>query len=267
MAHAYFTSGIWPLQYKKICDAAGMGKIVDKTLRERYQPVYSEVVEEFAEASMAQALQEETAIQVMVDGEDFAGISIMSDARHCWRKNAMFSDVAFLGDRTHRVIKLITVSQDEEQYSQNHELVGTQQFYEWADENAVNILVHAHDNNKSVNKLVENRAAQGHRCVNGNDTWHATKGIARGMKKITMGPKYKERVTWHPELSDKGKCFARIVRTIAITFTCTGRYFFSFISYEMLFLSFSFSRIYKDPRVLGNEELCLRPRKAAGLYR
>ncbi|XP_035680551.1 uncharacterized protein LOC118418651 isoform X2 [Branchiostoma floridae] len=203
MAHAYFTSGIWPLQYKKICDAAGMGKIVDKTLRERYQPVYSEVVEEFAEASMAQALQEETAIQVMVDGEDFAGISIMSDARHCWRKNAMFSDVAFLGDRTHRVIKLITVSQDEEQYSQNHELVGTQQFYEWADENAVNILVHAHDNNKSVNKLVENRAAQGHRCVNGNDTWHATKGIARGMKKITMGPKYKERVTWHPELSDK----------------------------------------------------------------
>eukprot|EP00058_Branchiostoma_floridae_P016159 XP_002601647.1 hypothetical protein BRAFLDRAFT_85768 [Branchiostoma floridae] len=40
----------------------------------------------------------ETAIQVMVDGEDFAGISIMSDARHCWRKNAMFSDVAFLGD-------------------------------------------------------------------------------------------------------------------------------------------------------------------------
>ncbi|CAH1268969.1 Hypp4055 [Branchiostoma lanceolatum] len=190
MAHAYFSSGIRPIQYKKICDAAD-------------QKVYSEVVSEFAEESTALALKEETGIQVMVDGDDFAGISVMSDARHCWRKNAFFSDVAFLGDRTHRVIKVITVSPDEEQYSQNHELLGTQKFYDWADANAVNILVHAHDNNKSINKLVVDRAARGHRTVNGNDTWHATKGIARAMKGITTGPKYKEGVSWHPELTDK----------------------------------------------------------------
>ncbi|CAH1242323.1 Hypp6578 [Branchiostoma lanceolatum] len=203
MAHAYFSSGIRPIQYKKICDAAGMGNIEEKTLRSHYQKVYSEVVSEFAEESTALALKEETGIQVMVDGDDFAGISVMSDARHCWRKNAFFSDVAFLGDRTHRVIKVITVSRDEEQYSQNHELLGTQKFYDWADANAVNILVHAHDNNKSINKLVVDRAARGHRTVNGNDTWHATKGIARAMKGITTGPKYKEGVSWHPELTDK----------------------------------------------------------------
>ncbi|KAI8516608.1 Orexin receptor type 2 [Branchiostoma belcheri] len=47
--------------------------------------------DEIPSRSALQAANAETGIQVMVDGEDFAVISVMSDARHCWRNNAKSS--------------------------------------------------------------------------------------------------------------------------------------------------------------------------------
>ena len=38
---------------------------------------------------------------------------------------------------------------------------------------------------------------------NANETWHATKGIAKALKGITSGPKNNHGKTWHAELSDK----------------------------------------------------------------
>ncbi|XP_066300875.1 uncharacterized protein [Branchiostoma lanceolatum] len=69
--------------------------------------------------------------------------------------------------------------------------------------NWLSIVVHAHDNNASVNKIVEDRAAAGHPCVNGNDTWHATKNIAKTIKSITSGPQKREGETWFLDLADK----------------------------------------------------------------
>jgi hypothetical protein len=38
---------------------------------------------------------------------------------------------------------------------------------------------------------------------NAEDIWHTTKGIAKGIKKITQGPKKDMGKKWHPQLSDK----------------------------------------------------------------
>ncbi|XP_019625773.1 PREDICTED: uncharacterized protein LOC109471038 isoform X1 [Branchiostoma belcheri] len=203
MAHGFFSSGIRPIQYQKICTAAGIGAIEDSNLRNHFEPMYSEVVAKLAQESCALALQEEIALQSETDGDEYRGISIVSDARHCWRKNAQFSDVVFLGDRSHKALRVETVSKEDIRYAQSHEKEGVERFYRWADGKGLEIVVHAHDNNASVNKIVEDRAAAGHPTVNGNDTWHATKSIAKNMKTITSGAQRREGTTWFLDLADK----------------------------------------------------------------
>ena len=39
--------------------------------------------------------------------------------------------------------------------------------------------------------------------VNANDTWHATKNVAKELKKVCSGPQYQHGKTWHGELTDK----------------------------------------------------------------
>ena len=56
------------------------------------------------------------------------GISILTDARHCWRKNAKFSDRAFLGQQTHKVLRIETVTKSGEKCSQKHEMVDVKRF-------------------------------------------------------------------------------------------------------------------------------------------
>ncbi|CAH1277646.1 Hypp9739 [Branchiostoma lanceolatum] len=192
IAHAYFSSGMRPIQYEKFCVAAGMGQIEEKTLRSHYQAKYSIEAAAMADESRSKALKEEIEKTKEAEGEEYYGISIMSDARHCWRKNARFSDIAVLGDRTHKAIRVITVCKDDHGSAQGHEKVGTLEFYEWADAQNLEIAVHAHDNNASVNKIVKDRQLQGKRTENGNDTWHATKAIGRQMKVITSGARRSE---------------------------------------------------------------------------
>ncbi|XP_066295859.1 uncharacterized protein [Branchiostoma lanceolatum] len=203
MAHAYFSSGIRPTQYQKICTAGGIGAIEEGNLRHHHEPMYSEVVAKLAQESCALALQQEIELQSEADGDEYRGISILSDARHCWRKNAQFSDVVFLGDRSHKALRVETVSKAEIRYAQSHEKEGVERFYRWADNKGLRIIVHAHDNNASVNKIVEDRAAAGHPTVNGNDTWHATKNIARTIKGITSGAQSREGTSWFLDLADK----------------------------------------------------------------
>ena len=135
-----------------------------------------------------------------VDSELQGGIGIMTDARHCWRRNAQFSDVVCIRDLSHKVLRVETISKEDDPCSQRHELVGVQRLNKYFDETDCPMLFHAHDNNASVSKYVQ----VGGDTDNANDTWHLTKGIAKGAKKIAGGSKKSHGINWHWELRDKG---------------------------------------------------------------
>ncbi|CAH1242423.1 ZNF782 [Branchiostoma lanceolatum] len=200
MLHGSFTSGILTIQYEKLCSAANIG-VVKEEDKNVVLDEYKVVVEELAAESMDNALEEEITGSVLAeDDENFHGIKVLSDARHCWRKNAYNSDVVFLGHITHRVIRHVLVTKEDEPVSQNHETFGTRRFYEWADARGLSIHLHGHDRNMSVNSLVKERQY----TDNGNDTWHATKNLAKSFAKVAKGTIVNRGRTWHPELSDKG---------------------------------------------------------------
>jgi len=66
------------------------------------------------------------------------------------RKNAQFSNVVCLGVETHKVLTVQTVTKEDEQCTQKHELLGTKRVYEHLDNAGVVIAVHGHDNAASV---------------------------------------------------------------------------------------------------------------------
>jgi hypothetical protein len=198
MAHGYYVSGILPNQYQRFCQAASIGTIGDVNLSSIFS-VYTNVVSELVTESYEDALMNE-----IVSYEDMSGINILTDARHGTRKNSMFSDVVCIGANTHKVLRSELISKIDSPHAQSHELIGTRRIYDYFDsvDNGIGVHVrlHCHDRNTSVNKFVNQRNKG---TVSTNDTWHATKNLAREVKKVTTGPKYQEGKTWHPELSDK----------------------------------------------------------------
>ena len=115
-------------------------------------------------------------------------------------KNAKFSDVVCIGNATHRVLKISTITKENDPCSQRHELIGVKNIYEYFDDKNCPIDIHAHDNNNQITKYVREE-----RCLTENaiDTWHMTKGLAKNAKKITSGARKYHGITWHGELSDK----------------------------------------------------------------
>jgi len=198
MAHAFFTSGILPVQYRKFCEAANIGAICDNTLTS-LQSQYKDIVHTLTIESTENALMEEMAASVIVS--DKMAIDVIMDARHCWRANARFTDVVCLGDITHKVLRVETISKiKDDPCSQRHELIGVKRIYEYFDSVCCPIDIHCHDSNSSVGKFLREERGETRRSL---DTWHATKGITRGMKKIATGPNKHEGKEWHAELSDK----------------------------------------------------------------
>lgn len=200
MAHGYFTSGMLQVQYNKFCKEACLGTMGEKYLK-KLQEQYSEVVMALAKDSQEDALLEETTAKVM-QSEDGAvgGIDILTDARHCWRRNARFSDVVCLGNISHKAICVKTISKRDEVCSQKHEIVGTKQIYEHLDEQGCTVDKHAHDNNSSITAFVRDERPD---TENAKETWHATKNIAKKAQKLTKGKQAFKYKTWHPELADK----------------------------------------------------------------
>ena len=74
---------------------------------------------------------EELAYNYVETDMEKTGIDVIMDARHCWRENAMFTKVICLGDKTHKAIRVETVSKKQEAVSQKHELVGFKQIYRY----------------------------------------------------------------------------------------------------------------------------------------
>ena len=79
-----------------------------------------------------------------------------------------------------------TVSKKDDPCSQRHELLGVKNIYKEFDSKNVKVRLHGHDRNASVNKYLMKEQPE---VKNGNDTWHATKGIVKALKGITTGPK------------------------------------------------------------------------------
>lgn len=191
MVHAYMVSGILPVQYERLC----VGYVGTRTTAFRnFKDIYNDVTESEMTSSIQTALREEIA------NGDLTGINIMTDARHGWRRNAKDTDVVCLGEKTHKVLKSMHVTRREETSSQRHELTGIKHIFKYFDEQSTPVNVHIHDGNTSVTKHLEEQYPD---TENSYDTWHATKGITRQMKKITSGPKKNQGKTWHAELSDK----------------------------------------------------------------
>jgi hypothetical protein len=193
MAPGYYVSGILPSQYQRLCKAASIGTIGDANLSSVFS-VYSNVISELVTESYENAPMNE-----MVSYEDMSGINIFTDARHDTRKKSMFSDVVCIGANTRKVLRSELISKIDIPHAQSHELIGTLRIYHYLDsvDNGivVHIRLHCHDRNTSVNTFVNQRNKG---TVSTNDSWHATKKLAKEVKKVTTGPKYQEGKTSHP---------------------------------------------------------------------
>ena len=110
-----------------------------------------------AQETISTALSEEVSAEGSHECDHdkvISGINILTDARHSWRKNAKFSDVVCLGSRTHKVLKLETISKEDDFCSQRHELIGVKRIYQYFDSQSIAVKTHAHDNNSSVSKFI-----------------------------------------------------------------------------------------------------------------
>ena len=200
--HGVNTSGLRYSQYKRFCDASGIGSCAESAFENHYD-LYCDRIQKLANGSMEEAINNEVTYEMLQSderGEEYHGINILTDARHGWRRNAAQSDIVALGHSQHRVVGLVTVMRADEPVSQRHEMVGVRKLYDHFDASSVSVKIHGHDRNASVNKYL---ATEQQTVVNANDTWHATKGISRDIKKITTGTKKMMGVTWHPDLADK----------------------------------------------------------------
>ena len=202
LMHALLGTGLRYSQYERFCKAANIGVCPESyygNIHEQYCEVTSAVTKE----KIQNAIDEEVALTMLQSEEggcDFKGINIMSDARHGTRRNAAQSDVIALGTITHKVVGAITITRADDPVSQRHELLGSKKLYEHFDSCDVNVNIHGHDRNVSLNKHINTEQPS---VTNANDTWHAAKGITKQLKVITNGTKKMHGVTWHSELSDK----------------------------------------------------------------
>jgi hypothetical protein len=201
LCHAYFSCGILPNQFNKFCDALNIGEMGESYMNENMHS-YKDIVENEVTICKEKALADEIAMSaaLLYDDVSLSGINILTDARHCWRKNAKFTDVACLGGSTNKILHVATITKDDDTCAQRHELVGVKRIYNYLDENDCPVNIHAHDNNNQISKYVREERSP---TQNALDTWHMTKGIAKAAKKIISGPKATKGIVWHEELSDK----------------------------------------------------------------
>ena len=196
MAHGYFISGILPNQYLRVAEAAGIGKLSDVYLSEFFEN-YKECVKTLADESCVDALYKE-----IVAFPEMDGINILTNARHGTRRNSKYTDVVCIGAESHKVLRIETITRADEPCAQKHELLGTKKIYDYLENQeggSVSVRVLCHDRNMSVQSWVRGEKD----TANTNDTWHATKNVAKEIKCVFSGPRHLEGKTWHPQLSEK----------------------------------------------------------------
>ena len=206
MQHGILSSGLRYVEYESVMNAVDIGvlshHVFDDTLV-RYAPI----VEDLARQSMEDALLEEIAAVFHPDHDDpdgDPGITILTDARHGGRRNANDCDVVAIGLHTHKVLKTVHVTKEDDPVSQRHEMFGTVKIYEYFDNclqgDGVPIKCHGHDSNTSVNKYIRTQRPD---TKGQNDTWHGGKNVVKVVKTVAGGAQMRDGITWHSELADK----------------------------------------------------------------
>lgn len=193
MAHGMETSGILPITYQRLCMAAGCGHL-SFAQKKVYLQSYNQCIDEEYEESVDDALIYETnSVENLEEG-----ISVMSDARHGWRKNAKDTSVVVIGDNSHKVLCHEHVTKADDPITQRHEKLGTKNVLDKFEEKNIGVNLWIHDRNTSVNSLLREKQIK-----NQNDLWHAVKNTKKTVQKVTTGAKKRHGQTWHFELADK----------------------------------------------------------------
>ena len=134
-----------------------------------------------------------------IESEKQQPITILTDARHGWRKNTQDSRVVAIGELSHKVLACEHVTQTDNPIAQKHELTGCKRIAESVETDNIEIGVWVHDCNATIDKFVSDSQD----AINQNESWHGIKNLKKEMSKITDGPKKKEGKTWHRQLRDK----------------------------------------------------------------
>lgn len=194
MMVSYICSGMIPIQYDRICDFSHIGKLT-KYFRSNCLVRIAAIIDLLKRQSIFRAKAEEGALT------NQRTIGIMTDARHACRKNSFHTDHVALGVKTHKVVDIQHVTKEDDHVSQRHEKVGVARMYAEFERQDINVDVHVHDNNSSVNKFIREKEGDTRNC---NERWHATKPITRELNKIGLGAQKWEGIKWHIQLQDKG---------------------------------------------------------------
>lgn len=194
MMLGYLCSGITPIQYERFSNFSDIG-ILTQYFLSTVIITFAAAIDLLARQSVIRAIEEEKR-----KSKTEPGITIMTDARHACRKNSFHTDHVALGNKTHKIVNIQTVTKKEERSSQKHESVGCSRMYEDFVRDNVKVNVHVHDRNTSINKTVKSVSG----VKNCNERWHAARPITKGLKKIGSGAKKQLGKSWHPQITDKG---------------------------------------------------------------
>lgn len=193
--HGFTCSGMLPSHYVRFTEGAGIGKISKQSRQKFFNEMKEHIQREYDDSTHTATLEEVAAYE----NEELGTINIMSDARHGWRKNAKDTSVVAIGEKSHKVLSCQHVTKSDDVISQRHEKLGTEKIYRHLKDQEVNIGVHAHDRNLSINKFIREECDS----ESQNDTWHAVKSMKAALKKISSGPAYLNGKTWSSQLDDK----------------------------------------------------------------
>ena len=133
IAYGYHMTGILPNQYNRFCEAANIGVMTDKYLRENVNNHFCDSVQQEYKSDIRQALLEEVGSALLTDSTGNGGISIVTDARHGWHKNSRQTDVPCLGHLSNKVIAYEIVTKDVDPVARRHEEIGTERTYNYLD--------------------------------------------------------------------------------------------------------------------------------------
>ena len=206
MMHGMETSGILPVTYERFVTAASIG-YMDCRQRNDHTEQYSEAIKDAYKDSVNDATAEEIS---HIEDLKTGGITVMSDARHGWRKNSKDSSVVVIGDKSHKVLCHQLVTRDDDPCSQRHETFGTKAAMDKFEESGVMVEMWIHDRNVSVNNEVRKR-----NMINQNDLWHGIKNLKKLVKVVSCGAKKNHGKTWHEQLDDKVNAIANHVHYAA----------------------------------------------------
>ena len=200
MAHGYFISGILPNQYLRVAEAAGIGK--QRLMR--FCLSFSKTTRNASKRSRTSRVWMPRCTRKLCPILKWTA-STSSQTMHdraLLRRNSKYTDVVCIGAESHKVLRIETITRADEPCAQKHELLGTKKIYDYLENQeggSVSVRVLCHDRNMSVQSWVRGEKD----TAITNDTWHATKNMAKEIKCVFSRPRHLEGKTWHPQLSDK----------------------------------------------------------------